>query len=195
MERARAMVLKPKETWEIIKKENLDAKQILINYALPLALVPAVCNLIAFTLIGIRLPGGNLVRAPFLEALSGGIIGYVLHVGGLLAGSWVASLLAPTFASKSDFNASVEIVAYSMTPVWLAGIFSLLPGLGILSILGLYGVYLLALGLPVILETPENKVFWYTLAIVISGMAISFVLSLLVVGVFYGPMYLRMMAR
>lgn len=195
MERARAIILDPRETWEIIKEESIEVKQILVNYAAPLALIPAVCNLIGFTLMGIRTPAGNLVRAPFLEALGGGIVGYVLHLGGIFVAAWLVNLLAPTFSSKSDLNASMKVVAYSMTPVWLAGFFSLLPGLGILSILGLYGIYLLALGLPVVLETPENKVIWYTLTIVISGIVISFILSLLVIGVFYGPMYLRMMAR
>lgn len=192
--RARDIIINPRLTWQIIKDEVTDIKQLFIDYAAPLALIPAVCGLIGMTLIGIRMPAGNVVRAPFMEALIGGIVGYALHLAGVLVGAWAVKLLAPVFGSKPDLPSAVKVVVYSMTPVWLVGIFSLIPGLGILGILGLYGIYLLALGLPVVLETPSHKVIWYTLAILAIGLVISVILSVVVVGMFYGPMFMRMMS-
>ncbi|MEE8637630.1 MAG: Yip1 family protein [Candidatus Margulisiibacteriota bacterium] len=193
LKRARDIIFNPRGTWQVVKSEAIDIKQLFVNYAAPLALIPAVCSLIGITLIGIRMPGGNVVRAPFVEALIGGAVGFVLHLAGILIGGWAVKLLAPLFNSKPDLNSAIKIVVYSMTPVWLAGIFSILPGLGILSILGLYGIYLLALSLPVILETPPNKVVWYTVSIVLASIVISIILSIVMVPV-YGPMFMRMMA-
>ncbi len=194
LQRARDIILNPRVTWQVIKDETADIKQLIINYAAPLALIPAICSLIGMTMVGLRLPDGNVVRAPFAGVLLAGAVGYVLNLAGVFIGAWVVKLLAPVFKSKSDLPAALQVVVYSMTPVWLVGIFSILPGLGILSILGLYGIYLLALGLPVVLGTPSDKVVWYTIAIILAAIVISFVLSVVVVGAFYGPMYMRMMA-
>ena len=194
LERARQIILNPRAAWQVINGEAIDARQLFINYAAPLALVPAVCSMIGMTLFGLRMPAGNVIRAPFIEALLAGVAGYVLHLGGILVGAWLVKALAPLFNSKSDFGSVLKVVVYSMTPVWLVGIFSIVPGLGILAILGLYGIYLLALGLPAILGTPGNKVLWYVLAILVVGLVISFILSMIVVGAFYGPMFMRMMS-
>jgi hypothetical protein len=193
-ERARDIILKPKETWPVIKGESIEIKQLFLNYAAPLALIPALCSLIGMTLIGIRMPSGNVVRSPFFASLSGGVVGYVLNLASIFLVAWIVKLLAPYFNSKADLNSSVKVVIYSMTPVWLVGIFALLPGLGILSILGLYGIYLLVLGLQEILDTPSNRVALYTIAVLAVGFLISLILSGIVVGLFYGPMYMHMMA-
>lgn len=194
VERVKDIIMKPKDTWPVIKGESVEIKQLIINYAAPLALIPAVSGLIGMTLVGIRLPAGNLVRAPFITSLLGGIVGYVLGLAGILLGAWVIKFLAPYFSSKADLTLAAKLVVYSATPFWLVGIFSAVPGLGVLSIIGLYGVYLLVLGLPVLLETPPNKVVLYTISILVVGFVVSMVLNLVVAGLFFGPMYMKMMA-
>jgi len=194
LKRAREIVLNPKGTWSVIKGENIEVKELFINYAAPLALIPAVASFIGMVLIGMRVPSGEVLRAPFFESLAGGVIGYVLQLAGVLAGAWVVKYLAPSFNSKADLATAAKLVVYAMTPVWLLGIIQIIPGLGVLSILGLYSIYLLATGLPALLDTPHDKVIWYTGAIVIAGIVISFILSIVVVGAIYGPMYMRMMA-
>ena len=193
-ERIKEMLLKPKEAWPVIKEERTDLKSIFINYAAPLALIPALSSLIGMTIIGVRIPSGAVFRAPLLPSLMGGVVGYVLHLAALVVGAYIIKVLAASFNSKPDLDEAIKLVVYSMTPVWLVGIFSLIPGLGILSILGLYGVYLLAIGLPVILDTPENKVVWFTVSILLLGIVVSFILSAIVYGAFYGPLYMKMMS-
>lgn len=192
--RVREVIINPQETWHTIKQEPVNIKQLFINYAAPLALIPAVCNLVGFTLLGIRTPANEIMRAPFFEALLGGLLGYFFHLAGVLVSIWFVNLLAPVFSSKSDMNTSAKVVIYAMTPTWLVGVFSILPGLGILSILGLYGVYLLVLAFPILLETPPKKVVWYTLSVLAVGFIVSFILSMVVIAAFYGPMYMRMIA-
>jgi hypothetical protein len=194
LKRAREVIMNPKGTWLAIKSENIEIKELFINYAGPLALIPAIAGFIGMTLIGMRIPSGEVLRAPFIESLAGGVIGYVLQLAGVLAGAWVVKYLAPSFNSKADLTLAAKLVVYSMTPVWLLGILQIIPGLGILSILGLYAIYLLAVGLPALIDTPQDKVVWFTTAIIIASIVISFILSIIVVGAIYGPMYMRMMA-
>lgn len=191
--RARKIILKPRETWQVIKGETVSVQELFINYAAPLALIPAVAALIGLSVIGIRMPAGHIARAPFMEALVGGVLGYIFGLLGLLAGGWAVNFLAPYLNSKADFNAAVKLLIYSMTPVWLVGVFSIFPGLGLLQIFGIYGIYLLYLGLPILMETPPGKVTWYTILVVIAGILISLILNVLVGGAVYGPMFMRMM--
>ncbi|MFC1510904.1 Yip1 family protein [Candidatus Margulisiibacteriota bacterium] len=194
LSRARNIIINPRVTWQVIKDETVEVKQLFINYAAPLALIPAICSLIGMTLFGVRMPSGLVVRAPFMEALTAGALGYVFHLVAVFIGGHIIKLLAPVFKSKVDLAASIKLAVFSMTPAWLAGVFSLIPGLGLLSILGLYGIYLFVLGLPVLLDTPPNKVVFYVLSVLVASFVISLVLSLILVGTVYGPMYMRMMA-
>jgi hypothetical protein len=63
-----------------------------------------------------------------------------------------------------------------------------------LQIFGVYIAYLIYLGLPAIIDTPREKVLWYTVLIVIADILISLILTIIVGGAVYGPMFLRMMA-
>ena len=193
-ERARALISKPVETWQAIKSEKVSVQDLFINYAAPLALIPAVSGLIGLSIVGVRMPTGILVRAPFMEALAGAVLGYIFHLLGILAGIWLVNLLAPYFKSRPDFNSAAKLVIYSMTPVWLLGVISIIPGLGVLQILGLYAIYLLYLGLPVLMETPREKAIIYTVLIMVAWLLVSLVLTIIVGGAVYGPLYMRMMS-
>ncbi len=77
----------------------------------------------------------------------------------------VIDLLAPRFGAEKNFANAVKLSAYSHTPLWLAGIFLLVPGLSFLLILGLYGFYLLWIGLPMLMKVPDDKALPYAAAV------------------------------
>jgi hypothetical protein len=64
-----------------------------------------------------------------------------------------------------------------MTPVWLAGALSLIPGLRLLGVLGLYGVYVFWLGVPLLMKVPNKKSAPYTAAVAVCGIVISLVVA------------------
>lgn len=194
LERVRELVFNPRIAWQSIKEEQITAKQLFFNYAAPLALIPPLASLIGLTLFGIRMPSGVVVRAPFNETLLGGAVAYLFSLLVVWLGALIIKGLAPYFESKADFDGAMKVVVYSLTPAWLVGIFSLVPGLGVLSLLGLYGIYLLALGFGEILGTPGNKKIWFILIILLLSLIANFIISALLLGTIYGPMYMRMMA-
>ncbi len=193
-ERAKAVVFQPKETWPLIKSENQTIQELIINYAAPLALIPAVASLIGLSIVGVRIPIGVVARAPFVEALVGSVLGYIFQLIGLVAAAWVINLLAQYFNAKSDLTMAAKVVVYSMTPIWVLGVLSVFPGLGVLQIFGLYGIYLLYLGLQILLETPADKLVLYTTLVIIASLFINIILSIIVGGAVYGPMFMRMMS-
>jgi hypothetical protein len=74
---------------------------------------------------------------------------------------------------------ALKLAAYAHTPAWLAGIFLLVPGLSVLAILGLYGVYLLWSGLPPLMHAPPETTLAY--AATVGGCALAFALALSVI--------------
>ena len=87
--------------------------------------------------------------------------------------------LAPTFgAGKSRTNAA-KVAAYAPTPVWVGGIFQIIPGLGsAIALVGaLYALYLLYLGLMRVMKSSQDKAVGYTVVVVLIAIVVGFVAS------------------
>ena len=175
VERAKNIVLSPKTEWPVIAGESPETGQILLGYVLPLAMIPTIA-----TALGLGLIGSGPV-ASFGLGISMGVITLVTSFLAVLIGTFVVDALAPTFGSEKNFGRSLQLVAYSWTPAWLAGILQIFPPLGILGTLaGLYGIYLMYLGLPVIKKTPQEKQVVYLVVVMVA----IFVVYMIIAGIF-----------
>ena len=103
--------------------------------------------------------------APYLS-LASGIVVLVLAV--------CISLLAPIFGGRRSFDGAFRLAVYSFTPVWLAGIFLLLPGLYFLVLLGCYGLYILWLGAPRLAKVPGEMSLTFAIVIAAIGAALTY---------------------
>lgn len=159
-QRARSIVLKPKEEWRKIKAESATVGSLFFSYAGILAAVPPVFEFIGNVLIGRKYPFIGWYRHGFGEALGRAVLSYVFSLGTVFLFALSIDLLAPNFASKRSLPNALKLAVYSMTPVWLSGILSLVPSLGILSLLaGLYGLYILFVGFETpLMDTPKERV-------------------------------------
>jgi hypothetical protein len=166
VERVKGIILSPKTEWPVIAGEPGDAAYLFRNYVAILAAIPAVCGFI----------GAVLAGAPIIAALIVAVFKYILAFVSVYIVAWVVNLLAPTFASQKSFPNALKVTVYSYTPSWLAGVFFLIPALGFLKILGLYGLYLLYLGLPPLMKTPPEKAIWYTIVSVVLAIIVWIVL-------------------
>jgi type III secretory pathway component EscS len=72
---------------------------------------------------------------------------------------------------------AIKLACYSYTAGWLAGIFALIPSLAVLSILGLYSIYLLYTGIPILMKAPQEKSVPYTATIIVVALVIFLVIS------------------
>ena len=194
-DRIKLIITQPKAAWVIIKEEKSSNQELVINYAAPLALLPVICLFIGLVVIGLKTPSGHIARAPLAEALSGGILNYVFQLASLLAIGWCVNFLAPYFNAKPDYNSALKLVVYAMTPVWLAGLFSIMPSLMIFQgLLSLYSWYLLFTGIPVLMEAPKDNVILYSVLTIVAALFIGLVVSVIIGSGIYGPMFIRMMA-
>jgi len=92
----------------------------------------------------------------------------------------IVDALAPTFGGQKDALRALKVTAYSFTPAWVAAILRILPTLHIVAaLIGLYGLYLMYVGLPVLMRTPADKALGYTVVVVLCAIVLSIVISAL----------------
>jgi len=167
------ILTKPKQEWPVIAGESTDVATLYKEYIVLLAAVPAICSFIGMTVIGVPIPFFGSYRVSVGSGLTSLVVRYILYLVAAYVAAFIIEKLAPTFQSSGRTIQALKLVAYASTPAWVAGVFDLFPPLAVLGIFaGLYGVYLLYLGLPPLMQTPGDKVIPYTVvsAIVIVGL-------------------------
>jgi Yip1 domain len=180
VDRVKRILLSPQSEWEVIDGEATTPSALYKGYIVPLAAIGPIATVIGFAVFGITVPiGGTVYRVPIASAITSAIVTYVLTLVGIYVASLIIDALAPTFgATKSPIQA-LKVAAYSNTAAWIAGIFAIMPGLRTLSVLGLYSVYLLYLGLPVLMKAPKDRAVPYTLLVVVVEFVLMMMIGLL----------------
>ncbi|HXW41802.1 MAG TPA: Yip1 family protein [Xanthobacteraceae bacterium] len=155
--RAKAIIVDPAREWPAIAREAGDPAYLLSRYVAVLAVIPAAASFVGACLIGVVVPGMGVARAPLADGLFGAVFGYVAICLIVLILALTVYLAAPSFGGRRDFDSAFKLAAYSFTPVCLAGICLILPGLRFLTLTGFYGAYLLWLGLPPLVQLPRRN--------------------------------------
>ncbi len=175
LERVKAITLSPAATWPVIEAESHTPQSLFVPYFLILAAIPAVCGFIGMSIIGFGAFGINM-RMPVAMGLAMMVTNYIVSIAAAFALGWLISALAPKFGGQSSLIQGLKLMVFGGTPVMLAGIFSLLPALGMLGLLAsLYCLYLLYLGLPVLMKNPKEKTVPYMLVLAAAGFVLAIV--------------------
>jgi hypothetical protein len=181
VERVKGILLQPKSEWGKIASEPGDAGTLFPNYVCIVAAIPPVCSFIGGVLIGY-----GPFRTGIVSGLSHAVISYVLTLVGVFVVAYIIDFLAGVFGARKDFGNAMRVSAYAPTAAWVAGVFNLIPMLGILAmILALYSIYLLHTGIAALMKPPADKALFYTIAVIVCVIVIWFVI-VGVVGAMFG---------
>ncbi len=177
------ILTKPKEEWPLINAEQPNTFKLIFGYALILSLIPAVASFIATGVIGTSVMGYTY------RSVSGGIMQALVQLFTAVIGvyllAFVIDLLAPSFDSQKNMGKSLQLSVYSSTATWVAGILLIVPVLKWFSFLaGLYAIYLLAVGMPVLKGTPKDKVVGYVALSIVAMILIYVVIAAILAGIF-----------
>ena len=202
-DRIKTLLFNPKEEWTIIEAENAPHAKVLTGYLLPLALIPAIAKFVvlwwqwrkavkaaidALSLYS-RDYGGDLIAQQIEEIKDSmpfntawGIIQavtiFAIIVGSVYITASVINVLAEKNGSEKNFNRAFSLAACSFTPLCVAGVLYLYSPLAVLvSIIGLYGAYLLYLGLSPIMKPAAEKVTGYFVIVLIAALGSWLVLT------------------
>jgi hypothetical protein len=191
IERATNIITKPSETWMEIKAEEGTIWDVYKSYVIILAAIPAIAQFIGNGIIGYSFFGGYFrFKIGITGALIYSIVYYILSLLSIYLEAIVINALAPTFNSQKNITNAFKSAAYSTTPAWLAGILYIIPPLSPLVLLiSLYGIYILYLGLPIMMETPKDKVLGYLIVTILAVFLISVIVGF-IVNAIVAPFYI-----
>ncbi|CAN7547713.1 YIP1 family protein [Acidovorax sp. LjRoot129] len=177
IERAKAILLQPKETWVAIESEATDAATLFTRYAMVLAAIPAVCGFIGMSLIGFG-GFGVTIRVPLVAGLVNMVVSYVLSLVGIFVLGLIIDALAPTFGGQKNPIQALKVAVYASTAALLGGVFSLLPALAVLGLVAaLYSIYLLYTGLPVLMKNLPEKSGVYTAVVIVAAIVVGVIIG------------------
>lgn len=178
VDRAKNLILKPKQEWEVIAAEPHTVQGLYTNYVMILAAIPAAAYFIGFSLIGTSMLGVGY-RVPIAHGVAHMITQYVLTLGLVYVFAIMIDMLSPHFGGEKNLVQSFKVAAFAPTAAWLAGIFYVIPAFSILGLLGLYSLYLLYVGLPILKRVPEDKAVPFVAVVLIAAIVLGVVVSAL----------------
>jgi Yip1 domain len=178
--RIKNMLLQPNQEWDAVRSESLTIKDIYTVYLVVVAAVPAICQFIGLTVVGTSMPAIGTIRIPVFGGLMQAVVGYVLSLAGVYVAAFIINKLAPSFKSHPDMVNAVKLAAFTILPVWAAGVLFIIPMLAALVLLvSLYAIYIFYLGLPKLMGTPADKVIPYMVVAAIVQFVVAVVIGMI----------------
>ena len=179
--RIKNIIMTPKTEWLVIAPEPTTPGQLYIGYVMPLAGLAAILTLVRLSMVGVGTVFGGSFRIPFAAGLTYAVITFVAGLIGLFIVGFIINALAPTFSGQRDQRQALKVAAYAFTPAWLGSVLALSPVLPTLLqfIAGCYGIYVLYLGLPILMQSPRDKAVGYTVGVVICTILVGVVFAVI----------------
>jgi len=187
----------PKDEWQTIEKQH-ESLVYSLMHILIIALIPTICGYYSTAYIGWTIGVGDPIKISQNSAQVLSAVLYVTLITAILSLAYLIKWMAKTFDSKPSFIQSLELAAYTATPMLMVGITTLYPVLWFVALSGLiavsYSIYLLYSGVPIMMNIPEEKGFIYSSSVVTCGLVLLvgiMVLSIIMWGMGFGPEYVN----
>jgi len=168
------MFYHPKEEWGAIHQERYSILHIFLAQVSVLSLIPAVSMYIGTTQIGWTITGVKYIKLESSSALYAAIAAYFacwVAVGFI---AYAIHWMEKTYGGNVALNECLILTTFTATPLFLSGLSALYPMLWLNVMVGLaallYSVYLLFVGVPVIMEIPEDRAFFFSASILTVGL-------------------------
>jgi len=156
------LLTNPKKTLQELKSQSMTRNDIIMYLAI-VAIPSFIGILVGYGFLWFW--GANFIG----PALAGAVIYYVVAIIGIIVLGYIFNALAPTFKSQQNQAQALKLVAFTATPWLLGGIFYILPGYTwpLTFLAGLYGLYLLYIGIPMFMGTPQDQQIPYLIITIV----------------------------
>jgi hypothetical protein len=191
VDRVKNILVSPKTEWPRIDGEPATVASLFTGYAMILAAIGPIATVIGQQVFGYSFMG--VTWKPTIGwSIGNAVLAYISTLIGVYLLGVIINALAPSFGGQQDQLKAMKVAVYCSTATWVAGIFAIIPMLGLLAIFGLiYGLYLLYLGLPILMRVPADKLVGYFVVIIVVMVVLYFVIGFVVAALtasFFGAM-------
>ncbi|WP_133470324.1 Yip1 family protein [Paraglaciecola marina] len=185
----------PNEEWHSIDDRHESYFYSLSHIAI-ISLIPALMSYYSSAHLGWSIGVGDVIKLTQKSAAFMSIGMYFGLMIGVIALAILIHELAKTFDANPSYTQSLELAAYTATPLFMVGFAAFYPVLWFVMVIGLvglaYSVYLLYTGTPILMHIPEGKGFIYASSVVTCGLVLLAILmaaSVILWSLGMGPVY------
>ncbi len=193
------MFTHPDEEWATIRKEHSSPTHVYVAYVGILALISPICAYISTTYFGWSVTEGQVIKLTAMSSLQLNVLTYIAMLVGVFGLGWMVDWMAKTYGGEHDEFAAngIALVAYSCTPLFLAG-FALLypvPWFNMIVFLGAaaYSGYLMYDGLPIVMRIDKDRAVMFggaILTVALVFLVATRVGSVIIWSLGFGPEYI-----
>lgn len=162
------LLFTPKGSWTKIRA-NADGVGGLI-YTLVLAVLPCVAWYYGTTQIGWSIGNGEMTRLTEASAMPIIVLFYLAMVSTIVIIGYFTHWMSSEYGAASSLLKGIAIASYASTPMFFAGLVGFYPSLWVDMLVGVaavgWALYLLYVGIPIVMEIPEERGFLFASAIV-----------------------------
>ncbi len=163
----------PVEEWHTIDQRHESFKYSM-SHIMIIALIPSICAYFSVTEMGWSVGVGERLRMTAESAMFVSVGMYFALIAGVFMLAYLAHWMAHTFGAEPTYTQTLELAAYTATPLFMAGFGALYPEIWFVMMVGLggltYSVYLLYAGVPILMHIPEERGFIYSSSVVTCGL-------------------------
>ena len=179
----------PKKEWQEIRDDPSSIAACYLQHILILAAIPPIAGFIGTTQIGWQLGVGAPVKLTVASALPIAVLYYLAMLAAVFVVGKAIHWMANTYGAAPTLAQSVQLAAFTATPLFLVGIMQLYPLLWLNFLVGLpalaYTVYLLYSGVPIMMGISQERGFLFSSAVLTFGL-VAFVAMLAITVILWG---------
>jgi hypothetical protein len=185
-QRAKNILFQPELEWESIRIENRSSRSVIRAYTIPMVLFTGASALLG----GILYHSGYGLNLSYI--LSSTFICLLVSYAVVYLSALIINEVAHNFGCTKDRAAVIALVSYSSTAFFVsyaaANLLNIPPLNSLLSLCGLYTLYILWLGSTPLLHTPPESRVKFTITSGLIMLGVYFAFKLLLEAVFAGPL-------
>jgi hypothetical protein len=171
------LLVKPSAQWRTIANLPDSSFRTLLLYPCLFALLPAVAWFYGTSQVGWTVGEGNeVIKLTTQSARQITVLFYVTMLVSVAIIGYFVHWMSDTYGAASTLTKGIVITGLTCTPLFLAGLVGFYPLLWIDLLIGVvaisWSVYLLYLGIPIVMDIPEERGFLFASAIVGVAMVI-----------------------
>jgi len=165
-----ALLFQPHRGWQRIAAHAPSNVAAALWYPLLFALLPALAWYSGTTRVGWRIGSDEVVRLTATSALPIVVLFYLAMVAAVAGIGFMVHWMARTYGAASTLAKGIALAGCTATPLFLAGAVGFYPWIMLDLIVGLiaicYAVYLLYIGIPIVMQIPEERGFLFASAVI-----------------------------
>jgi hypothetical protein len=181
------MLFKPSAEWRTVAGLPQPSLNRLLLYPCIMAIIPAVAWYYGTSRVGWTVGGdGQAIKLTVESARQLTILFYLAMVACVAAIGYFIHWMAHTYGAESSTIKGIVIAGLCSTPLFLSGVVGFYPLLWLDMLVGVFAVswsvYLLYLGIPIIMNIPEERGFLFSSAVL--AICLVILICLMVASVF-----------